>query len=114
VLLHEQHVRARRCIAMRCTQWPTSAWDRDLLGRSPRLIGRHGLPPSSCGTTPAAEIAMKIRAACSDRAGSCAGTCRPRPAASTDADVCVRSPGSSLPRLAAVGRAEQRGVLDPA
>ena len=49
-------------MAMRCTQWPTSAVGSGICSeRRPRLIGRHVVPASSLRNTPAAEMAMKIR-----------------------------------------------------
>ncbi len=83
-------------------------WDR-----SPRLIGRHVLPASSVRKAPAAEMAMKIRSGIArvqeDRVQAHpAGARLPaRPRA-----VAAQS-GELLPRLAAVGRAEQGGVLHP-
>ena len=49
-------------MAMRWTQWPTSAVGSGMCSdRSPRLIGRQVWPPSSLRNAPAAEMAMKIR-----------------------------------------------------
>jgi hypothetical protein len=85
-----------RCMAMRWTQWPTSAVGSGICSdRSPLFIGRHVLPASSLRNTPAAEIAMNIR---SGRAGSTTIVCRhipPAPGCQTLPDSCVRSPGSS-------------------
>ena len=47
------------CIAMRCTQWPTSASGSgsSYFDFKPALIGRQVLPPSSLRNAPAAEMA---------------------------------------------------------
>src|SRR6476469_9863111 len=84
------------CMAMRCTQWPTSAsgsgipWDL-----SPRLIGCQVAPPSSVRNAPAAEIATYIRPG---RDGSSTIVCRhipPAPGCQEGPVPCRRSPGSS-------------------
>src|SRR5437879_1382973 len=50
-----------RCMATRCTQWPTSAVGSGMPSDlSPRFIGRHVLPPSSERNTPAAELAARL------------------------------------------------------
>src|SRR6267142_541384 len=50
------------CMAMRCTQWPTSAVGLGICSDlRPRLIGRHVLPASSLRKAPADEMAMTIR-----------------------------------------------------
>ena len=47
------------CIAMRWTQWPTSASGSGMYCECrPRLIGFQVLPPSSVRNAPAAEMAM--------------------------------------------------------
>ena len=80
---------------------------------SPRLIGFHVLPPSSVRKAPAAEMAMKIRSGIAriekDRVQAHpAGARLPLgPCA-----VAAQS-GEFLPRLPAVGRAEQGGVFHP-
>ena len=67
------------CIAMRWTQWPTSASGSGMYcDCRPRLIGRQVLPPSSVRNTPAAEMAMKIRPG---SLGSSRIVCRPIPPA---------------------------------
>ena len=77
------------------------------------MIGRHVLPASSVRNAPAAEMAMKIRAGIAriqqDRVQAHpAGARLPvRPRA------VAAQPGELLPRLPAVGRAEQGGVLHP-
>ncbi len=85
-----------RCMAMRCTQWPTSAVGSGICSeRNPRFMGCHVLPASSLRNTPAAEMAMKMR---SGWLGSSTIVCRHRPPApgcQSDADLCPRSPGSS-------------------
>jgi hypothetical protein len=49
------------CIAIRWTQWPTSAFGSGMCpDLSPRLIGIQVSPASSLLKAPAAEIAMKI------------------------------------------------------
>src|SRR2546425_3628788 len=51
-----------RFSAMRCTQWPTSAFGSGMYcERRPRLIGFHDLPPSSERNAPAAEMATYMR-----------------------------------------------------
>src|SRR6266516_45562 len=83
------------CIAMRWTQWPTSAFGSGMYCECrPRLIGRHVLPPSSVRNAPAAEMAMYIR-------WGLLGSRR----------IVFAQPRYLLPRLAAVSCADQRGVL---
>ena len=100
-------------MAMRCTQWPTSASGRGCTRSAGRwLIGRQVSPPSSVRKAPAAEMAMKMR---SGLLGSSRMVCRhmpPAPGCQCGPVPWPRSPDSSLPGLPAVGRAEQRGVLD--
>src|SRR5437660_5992725 len=51
-----------RCSAMRCTQWPTSAFGSGMYcERRPWLIGFHVLPASSERNAPAAEMATYSR-----------------------------------------------------
>ena len=101
------------CMAMRCTQWPTSAFGSGMYSeRSPRLIGRQVLPPSSVRNAPAAEMAMKMRLGL---VGSSRMVCRhmpPAPGCHRGPVPWPRRPGSSVPGLPAVGGAEQRRVLD--
>src|SRR6267142_1748577 len=89
------------CIAIRWTQWPTSASCSGIvLDFSPRFAGRHVLPASSVRKTPAAEMAMNIR---SVLVGSMTMVCRqrpPAPGAQPLADSWVRRPGSSVHVLA--------------
>jgi hypothetical protein len=85
-----------RCMAMRWTQWPTSAFGSGMYGdRSPWLIGVQLWPPSSVRNAPAAEIAMKIR---SGFEGSMTMVCRhspPAPGCQREPEPCSRSPFSS-------------------
>ena len=85
-----------RCMAMRWTQWPTSAVGSGMPSDlSPRLIGRQVLPPSSDRNAPAAEMATKMR---SGSAGSRRIVCRhmpPAPGCHEEPEECVRSAGSS-------------------
>src|SRR2546425_324095 len=51
-----------RCMAMRWTQWPTSASGSGIWADfRPRFTGRQVLPASSVRNTPAAEMAMNMR-----------------------------------------------------
>ena len=80
--------------------------------RSPRLMGRHVVPPSSVRNAPAAEIATKIRPALvgiqHDRVqAQPAGARRPRRPGAVRAQA-----RQFVPRLPAVGGAEQRRVFD--
>src|SRR4029077_20917871 len=84
------------CMAMRWTQWPTSAsWSGIVLDRNPLFVGFHDLPPSSVRNTPAAEMAMNILSAL---VGSMRIVCRqspPAPGAQPEAESCVRRADSS-------------------
>src|SRR5262245_45515202 len=75
------------CIAMQCTQWPTSALGSgsSYLDTSPLLMGFQLLPPSSVRNAPPAEIATNMRPFC---ARSSRIVCRPMP----PAPGCHRSP----------------------
>ena len=80
---------------------------------SPRLIGCHVSPPSSVRNAPAAEMAMNIRLG---SLGSRMIVCRhmpPAPGCQCGPGAVAAQPGEFLPRLPAIGRAEQGGVLDP-
>ena len=98
---------------MRWTQWPTSAFGSGMYcDFRPRLIGFQVLPPSSVRNAPAAEMAMKIRFGL---LGSSRIVCRhipPAPGCQRGPVPLPRSPGSSFQVLAAVGRAEDRGIFD--
>src|SRR5579872_887381 len=84
------------CIAMRWTQWPTSAFGSGMPSdRRPRFTGRQVVPPSSVRNAPAAEMATKIRLG---SLGSCTIVCRhipPAPGCQDGPEPCPRSPGSS-------------------
>ena len=98
---------------MRWTQWPTSASGSGMYcDCRPRLIGFHVLPPSSVRNAPAAEMAMNIRFGIArveqDRVQAhAAGAGLPVRTRAVAAQA-----GKLLPGLPAVGRAEQRRVLD--
>ena len=79
--------------------------------RSPRLIGCHVWPASSVRNAPAAEMAMKMRpvAARVEKDGVQAHPAGARLPARPRA--VAAQPGEFLPRLPAVGRAEQGGVF---
>ena len=102
------------CIAMRCTQWPTSAFGSGMLLGLQAAVDR---PPGLAAVVGAErarrrdgdEDPLGVARVEQDRVQAHA---RRRPAASAGPEPWPRSPGSSCQRLAAVGRAEQRGVLD--
>ncbi len=98
---------------MRWTQWPTSAvGSGSCADFRPLLIGFHVLPASSVRNAPAAEMAMKIRPGIArieeDRVEAHPAGAR-LPAR---ARAVLAQAGELLPRLPAVGRTEQGGVLD--
>ena len=99
-------------MAMRCTQWPTSAFGSGMPSDlSPRLIGRQVLPPSSraerARRRDGDEDALGLGGIEQDRVQAHPARARlPR-----GAGRACAAPGSSCQRLPAVGRAEQRGVL---
>ena len=114
VLLHEQHVRAAtgawRCDAR--SGRPRRRGREMYCDFSPRLIGFQVLPPSSVRNAPAAEMAMKIR---SGLVGSSRIVCRhmpPAPGCQSLSRAVLAQARQLVPVLAAVGRAEQRGVFD--
>src|ERR1700722_20394795 len=84
------------CIAMWCTQCPTSASGSGICSdRSPRLIGFHVVPPSSVRNAPADEIAINIL---SGSLGSRMIVCRhipPAPGCQCGPEPCPRSPDNS-------------------
>ena len=102
------------CMAMRWTQWPTSASGSGMYVRDagPWLIGFHVVPPSSVRKAPAAEMAMydalRVGRVEQDRVqAQAAGAGLPvRPGA------VLAQAGQLVPRRAAVGRAEEGRVLD--
>ena len=102
-----------RCMAMRWTQWPTWAVGSGMPSDwSPLLMGRHVTPASSLRKAPAAEMATNIRPGW---LGSSTIVCRhmpPAPGCQSEADGCVRRPGSSCHVCPRVGGAEDRRVLD--
>ena len=76
------------------------------------MIGRQVSPASSLRKAPAAEMAMKSRRA---SRGSMRIVCRhipPAPGCQLRAGAMFAEAGQLVPALAAVGGAEQRGVLD--
>src|ERR1700676_4972792 len=85
-----------RCMAMRCTQWPTSAVGSGMYWEtSPRLMGSHVAPLSLLRNAPAAEMAMNIRLA---SLGSRRMVCRhnpPAPGCQRGPEPWPRSPESS-------------------
>src|SRR5881275_1280030 len=85
------------CIAIRCTQWPTSAVGFGMkFDTKPLLIGFHVLPPSSVRNAPAAEIATNIRFGFF---GSIKIECKhipPAPGCHFGPVSCLRRPDSSL------------------
>ena len=97
---------------MRCTQWPTSALGSGMPSdTSPRLIGCQVVPPSSVRNAPAEEMATKMRSALrrieQDRVQAHpAGAGLPGRRRSVGPE-----PRQLVPCLAAVGGAEERGVL---
>jgi hypothetical protein len=99
-------------IAMRWTQWPDLAV---LVGssfeRSPRLMGFHVSPPSSYGTRrrrDGDEHPLRVVGVDDDRVqAEPAGTGLP-----LRARLVIPEPRQLLPRLARVGRTEERRVLD--
>ena len=100
------------CIAMRCTQKPTSAVGSGMYcDLRPRLIGFQVLPPSSVRNAPGGrdgdEDALGIARIEQDRVQAhAAGAGLPLGPRAVAAQA-----GQLVPGLAAVGRAEQGGVL---
>ena len=83
-------------IAIRCTQWPTSAFGSGMPSdRSPWLIGRQLLPASSLRNAPAAEIATNIRSRCFGSRMIVWRHMPPAPGAQLGAVLCWRRAGSS-------------------
>src|SRR5262249_26697150 len=85
-----------RCIAIWCTQWPTSALGSGMnCDFSPRLMGFQVFPASSVRNAPAAEMAITIRLGL---LGSMMTVCRhipPAPGCHFGPELCPRSPASS-------------------
>ena len=101
-------------MAMRCTQWPTSAVGFGMPSdSSPRLIGCHVWPPSSVRKAPAAEMAMndplRVGRIEDDRVQAhAAGAGLP----SADPMPWPRKPASSCQFCPPSVDLEQRGILD--
>ena len=114
VLLHEQHVGPRRVHGDAVDAVADLGVGSGMYSECrPRLIGFQ-VAAAVVGAERARgrdgdEDPVRDR---SGRAGWCAGTCRPRRAASAAPSSWLAQPGQLLPGLAAVGRAEQGGVLD--
>ena len=89
------------CIAMRCTQWPTSAVGSGMYSRVQAPVDRFPRRAGVVGAERARgrdgdEHPLRDR---SGPEGSCAGTCRLRPAASADPEPWPRNPESSCQDL---------------
>ena len=115
VLLHEQHVGRDGCMAMRCTQWPTSAVGSGMYCELQSAVD--GLPglaavvgAERAGGGDGDEDPRR------DRLGSRRMVCRhmpPAPGCQCGPEPWPRRPESSCHVLPAVGGAEQRGVFHP-